>query len=174
MNKNPTSDAMATTFRAARDSARSAAKAAAHVACLYLIEANGGRGGIHETWRGEGPDSWCQMAAPGITAHILAESFGDRARVVFRALTEAEYERIKAGAEDRNACYHDEECECDDAPWPALGELAEPGTSEVGFRNCELRGQVTRAAGSPTLDLTLDDEPVGEVAALIRLLRADR
>ncbi|MFD3609018.1 hypothetical protein ACFWXA_13255 [Streptomyces atroolivaceus] len=174
MNKNPTSDAMATTFRAARDGARAAAKAAAHVACLYLIEANGGRGTIHETWRGEGPDSWCKMAAPGIDAHILTESLGDRARVVFRCLTDAEYERIRAGAEDRNACHHDEECDCDDAPWPALAELVVPGTSEVGFRDGEVRGQVTRGASSSTLDLTLDDEPVGEVAALIRLARGDR
>ncbi|WP_228980196.1 hypothetical protein [Streptomyces sp. DH12] len=174
MNKNPTSDAMATAFRAARDSARSAAKAAAHVACLYLIEANGGRGSIHETWRGDGPQFWCKMAAPGIDAHILTQSFGDRAHVVFRCLTDIEYERIRAEAEDRNACYHDEECDCDDTPWPTLAELAEPGTSEVGFRNCDLRGHVTRAAGSSKLDLTLDDEPVSEVAALIRLARADR
>ncbi|MFB8347963.1 hypothetical protein [Streptomyces niveus] len=174
MNKNPTSDTMATAFRAARDSARSAAKAAAHVACLYLIEANGGRGSIHDTWRGEGPDSWCKMAAPGIDAHIQTESFGDRARVVFRCLDEAAYERIRAGAEDRDACHHDENCECDGAPWPALGELAAPGTSEVGFRNGEVRGLVTRGSSSSTLDLTLDDEPVSEVAALIRLARTGR
>ncbi|MFJ7592508.1 hypothetical protein ACIQZO_35085 [Streptomyces sp. NPDC097617] len=173
MDKNPTSDSMATTFRAARDSARTAAKAAAHVASLYLIEANGGRGAIHETWKGEGPESWCQMAAPGITAHILAKSFGDRARVVFRALTDAEYERIRVVAEDRNSCYHDEDCECDDTPWPPLGELAKPGVSEVGFRDGGLRGRVTRAAGSSTLELALDDEPVSEVATLIRLVRTD-
>ncbi|WP_434593347.1 hypothetical protein [Streptomyces sp. A5-4] len=173
MNRNPTSDAMATTFRAARDGARTAAKAAAHVACLYLIEANGGHGTIHETRKGEGPDSWCQMTAPGVNARIRAESFGDRAHVTFRGLDEATYERLRAGAEARNACYHDENCECDDAPWPGLSELTLPGTSEVGFRNCDVRGQVTRGASSSRLDLTLDDEPVSEVAALIRLVRAD-
>lgn len=173
MNKNPTSDTMATAFRAASDSARASVKAAAHVACLYLIEANGGRGSIHETRRGRGPDSWCKMAAPGIDAHILTESLGDRARVDFRCLTDAEYERIRAGAEDWNACDHDEECDCDDSPWPALTELVVPGTNEVGFHG-EVRGLVTRRASSSTLDLTLDDEPVSEVAALIRLACGDR
>ncbi|MFD4315028.1 hypothetical protein [Streptomyces sp. NPDC058548] len=170
MSKSSPSNAMTATFRAARDGARAAANTAAHVAGLYLIEANGGRGAIRETWRGEGPvDAWCQMAAPGVNVYLLADAFGDRAHVTLRVLAPAEYERIRAWFTERDECPHDEECDCCREAWPILAGLAGGAEQDVMARDGELRGWVHEDAS--TITLALMDEPVELVADLLGTLR---
>lgn len=170
MNESSTS-ALAATFKAARDSVRAAASAAAHVAALYLIEANGGQGGIHKAWKGEGADGWCRMAAPGLTVTLLADSLGDRAHMDYPNLTPAEYDRIRAWFDERDDCPHDEECDCHEEPWPTPARLADGEDLDISFLDGNERGYAHRSASG--VRLTLLDEPVELVAALLRTLRTD-
>ncbi|MFF4292135.1 hypothetical protein ACFY0N_00595 [Streptomyces vinaceus] len=167
---NASNSPMAASYRAARESARTAASAAAHVAATYLIEANGGSGTVRKSWRGEGPNSWCQMAAPGITAYLLDDSFGDQAHLAFYPLDAAKYEQISGWFQDRSDCPHDEECDCHPQPWPAASSLADGFEQDICFLDGELRGCVHQKGES--IVLALFAEHVEEAANLLRALRA--
>ncbi|KPI33315.1 hypothetical protein OV450_1403 [Actinobacteria bacterium OV450] len=162
----------ASTYRAARESARTAASAAAHAAAAYLIQANGGSGTITKPYGpGGGIRSWCAMAAPGVSAHILAGSFGDEAYLSFNVLEPAKYERISAWFQNRSDCPHDEECDCEAEPWPTAASLADGFEQDVCFLDGELRGCVHQEHGR--VALTLFGETVETVADLLRALRTD-
>ncbi|MFD6935252.1 hypothetical protein ACFWAP_03720 [Streptomyces goshikiensis] len=169
MSKSSNSPAGAV-YRAARDGVRATASSAAHVAALYLIEANGGSGTVRKSWKGEGPDAWCEMAAPGFTAYLLDDSFGDRAHLAFYPLNEASYEELSGWFQGRTDCPHDEECQCHPQPWPAVASLADGGEHDICFLDGELRGTAYWKGESIVLDLF--EEHVEEAAELLRALRA--
>ena len=97
--------------------------AAAQVGASALIQAADGAGTIHRAWRGEGPDSWCLVTAPGFKAHLLESGHGDRAEVAFIQLTAETYERLRDRVLEDDECPHDLECECMDEPWPSVAKL---------------------------------------------------
>ncbi|MGW7365425.1 hypothetical protein ACWGI8_18775 [Streptomyces sp. NPDC054841] len=168
------SEAASTSLRVASEAARAACMAAAHTAALILLQADGDRGSIHRAWRGEGPDAWCRVTSPMFTAHVLSTSHGDRAHVTLLGLTPAAYEKIRAWAEDRDDCRHDDVCECLDEPWPTLAELREQEQEEheIAFRvvTDDTRGSASLAFSRVTVTLT--DEPVTVVDTLIRMARS--
>ncbi|MBB6439376.1 hypothetical protein [Streptomyces candidus] len=167
------SEASSTSLRMAVEAARAAAKAAAHTAALILIEADGGRGSIHNGSHEQHGDTWCVVRSAHFTAHILSESHGDRAHVSLDGITPAAYERMRAWAEDRDFCRHDHNCECLTAPWPTFALLAQ-GDEE---HRIDYRADYEYERGSASLafnrvTVTLFDEPVTVVDTLLRIARA--
>lgn len=162
---------LAHALRAGIDAARAASSAAAHVSATVLIRAADGRGSIHQAWRGEGPDAWCQVASPGFRAHLLKTGHGDRAQIAFLSLTTDAYKRVRDRVLGLEECPHDLECECVDAPWPSVDDLrSRPDDMEIVTRDDEERGFARLSSGR--IDLTLWDESVRLLFELIQLSRA--
>lgn len=148
-----------------------ASQAAAHSAAALLVEATGTSGTIHRAWRGEGPEAWCRVTATNLYVNILRSSHGDRAHCELTAITHEGYERIRAWAQDRNGCPHDEACDCVESPWPTLAELLDDGGEmEIVYRNDDERGFAKAAFNR--ISLTLFDEPVTTLAHMITLSRS--
>nr|WP_258404942.1 hypothetical protein [Streptomyces sp. FR1] len=159
-------------LRAGIEAARAASAAAAQVAASLLIHAAGGRGSVHQAWRGEGPDAWCKVAAYGFTAHLLKVGHGDRAQVTFNQLTAEEYERVRIRVLELNECSHDLECECTEEPWPSVDSLrAQAEELEIVTREDDERGFARLSFNRITL--TLWDEPVWLLFELIKLARSE-
>lgn len=150
--------------------ARSSAAAAAQVGASALIQAADGAGTIHRAWRGEGPDSWCLVTAPGFKAHLLESGHGDRAEVAFIQLTTETYERLRDRVLEDDECPHDLECECMDEPWPSVAKLRSSADDfEIVSRSNEYRGFAGLAFNR--VSLTLWDEAIPLVYELVRLSR---
>ncbi|MFE9406782.1 hypothetical protein ACFYNY_34305 [Streptomyces sp. NPDC006530] len=167
------SEASSTSLRMAVQAARAAAKAAAHTAALILIEADGGRGSVHDGSYEQHGDTWCVVRSPHLTAHILSESHGDRAHVTLTGITPAAYEQMRTWAEGCDECHHDYDCVCLDDPWPTLALLSETADAcRIDYRRADEdeRGTARMAFNRITVDLF--DEPVTVVDTLLRISRA--
>ncbi|MFE4264546.1 hypothetical protein [Streptomyces sp. NPDC056883] len=169
------SETSSTSLTLAVETARAAARTAAHIAGLILIEADGGGGSIHTPRRGEGPaESWCIVFSTHFKAYLLADWHGERAHVELTGITPAAYEQMRTWAEDRDACYHDEDCECLDDPWPTLDFLTQSDGEEcrIDYRDDreDQRGTARTAFGR--INVTLYEELVCVVDTLIRIARA--
>ncbi|MFE2529907.1 hypothetical protein ACFXEL_37415 [Streptomyces sp. NPDC059382] len=166
--------ASAASLQMAVEAAQAAAKAAAHTAGLILIEANGGRGHIQDGYLEQRGDSWCVVSSMPFTAHLLADSHGDRAHIELTRITPATYEQMRTWAEDRNACHHDQNCECLADPWPTLDFLTRSDGEEcrIDYRDDreDVRGTARLTFGHVTI--TLYEEPVTVVDTLIRIAHA--
>ncbi|MFH0246383.1 hypothetical protein ACGRHY_29080 [Streptomyces sp. HK10] len=163
-------EALATSLHAAVQAARAAASASAHIAASAFVAATDGEGTLHRAWRGEGPDSWCWVNAPGLQAHLLEDAPGTHAQIRFTGLNRQAYESIRARCLDSDTCPHDDACDCLDTPWAAWTEL-ETGcdASEITYRDGEERGFARTSFGRA--EVTLYEEPVDLAYELIRLTR---
>lgn len=158
---------------AAVEAARAAAKAAAHTAALILIEADGGRGSVHDGTHEYHGDTWCVVRSNHLTAYILSESLGDRAYATLTGITPAAYEEMRAWAEERDECRHDYGCDCLDTPWPTLATLTETAEEcRIEHRLSEEDERGSARLASNRVTLTLFDEPVTVVDTLLRISRA--
>lgn len=178
MTTDTMSEGAAASLRAAVNAARAASNAAAHTAALILIEADGGGGQIHRGWRGEGdPDAWCVVTSARFTAHMLTDSFGDRAQVSMVGIAPDAYVQMRAWAQDLNECRHEHNCECLASPWPTLDRLAaNAGEHPISYRGAHERGDERGSAcmTSERIIVTLFDEPVTVADTLLRINHAVR
>ncbi|MFF1738088.1 hypothetical protein [Streptomyces sp. NPDC058247] len=167
------SEASSTSLRMAVEAACAAAKAAAHTAALILIEADGGRGSIHDGSHEQHGDTWCVVRSAHFTAHILSESHGDRAHVTLTGITPAAYEQMRTWAEDRDDCRHDHGCVCLDDPWPTLAVLSET-TEEcrIDYRRADGDERGSARLAFNRITVTLFCEPVTVVDTLLRIARS--
>ncbi|WP_159057277.1 hypothetical protein [Streptomyces scabiei] len=97
------------------------------------------------------------MMASGIgTARIVPESLGDRAALDIH-VSPAAYERIRAHLQDE--CFHDDVCDCEQDPWPALATLPRDEEVAILTLDAEDRGTAKRSPfGRGDVALKLDDE----------------
>lgn len=164
-------DALANSMRTAVEAARSAASASAHVAASAFIAATDGKGVLHRAWRGEGPDAWCFVTAPGFRAHLLRDTPGTHAQIHFTNLSQQAYESVRAHATKSSECPHDDACECIESPWPTWSDLETAADEpEITDRDGEEIGSARHAFGRA--EVTLHEEPAELVYELICLARA--
>jgi hypothetical protein len=161
--------ATAQTLRAATEAAAAARSAAAHTAALALIEASGEAGRIDAGSIYDQPASLCTLSTPGIHAHVLATSNGDRLQLTFLGIPPDAYERVRQHVECAERCEHDE-CGCAQDPWPTLAELeTQDGEHEIVHLDEAERGTAAVAFGC--VELTLFEESAELLDVLIRLTR---
>ncbi|MFF9786317.1 hypothetical protein [Streptomyces nigrescens] len=159
-----TPPASAAALRTALDGVRHATETAWVVALAVLADAASGQirqycgliGAAHST-----------VTSSLGTARIVPESIGDAVELDLH-VGPAAYERIRAHLLEE--CIHDEECQCESDPWPALRDL--PREAEVEILNIkgEVRGTATRSPfGIGKVALFLDDEDVFKAAEALRI-----
>ena len=151
-------------LRASLAGVRAAMDAAWTVALAVLADASGGS--IHQYNGLRGAAHSVATSKVG-RAKIVPDSIGDRAELQLYVNPTA-YERIREHLLEE--CPHDEECDCEDDPWPALAELPRDADVEILDLHGDVRGTVNRASfGAGPVTLALVDESVWQAAEALRI-----
>jgi hypothetical protein len=151
-------------LRAVFDGVRHAIDAARTVALATMADAAGG----HLRQYNGIPGALHTVMTSGLgTARIVPDSQGNRATLDIR-VSPAAYEQIRERLQEE--CFHDDACDCEQDPWPALESLARDEQMEILNLAGDGLGTATRSPfGRGDVHLKLDDESVFKAAEVLSI-----
>ncbi|MEW1760558.1 hypothetical protein AB0393_29100 [Streptomyces cyaneofuscatus] len=163
--KLPETSAMA--LRAALDGVRHARDTARTVALATLADA--ARGHIRQ-YNGQPGTLHAVMTSSLGTAKIIPDSLGGLTTLDVR-VSPAAYDRIRKLLEED--CRHDDACDCEPDPWPALDALPHDEQVSIWHLDGVERGTAKRSPfGRGDVSLDLHEEDVFKAAEALRIALA--